>query len=74
MCARHANCMKKRSVSAKTTAKHGLLEPVAFLMCWVDMNHQSDPNCRPKTDAVDEWMALHGELFAARFGLPLPEL
>jgi hypothetical protein len=36
-CPDHDHCFKKRSVSARTCARHGRLEPVAYLLAWLQM-------------------------------------
>ena len=58
-CPHHKKCVKKRSVSKATTARHGPLEPIGFLMAWRDLDaadQASHKAARVKRGDVKTWL------------------
>ena len=55
-CNRHDGCQAKRSISAATTAVHGALEPLCYLIAWRDLDVASgtrDEHVRGKRPSAE---------------------
>ena len=60
----HGNCIKKRHKTEASTAKHGAIEPVAYLHAWIlkdsppGVNHNAR-GTNPTQAEVDAYVAAH---------------
>jgi len=64
-CRYHEGCVKRRGAIPRWEARHGIIEPVAFLHCWEVMETPSSDKVKshvhdePEMDAVDEYVLGH---------------
>ncbi|CAK0911592.1 unnamed protein product [Prorocentrum cordatum] len=62
-CPRHPRCFKKRHVTERSTAKHGDIEPLAYLHAWISVEPEegkTHPQKNPPAADVDNFASLRG--------------
>ena len=67
-CPHHQGCQKKRVISARSTSRHGSLEPLAYVLAWKDTPPapgKSHVATLPSQESVDEIINLHRDALQA---------
>jgi hypothetical protein len=75
-CPHHTGCSRARRVTRAFTARHGLLEPIAYLCCWRDVHlapdrRHTDRRTQPTKETIDAWMAANGGSFCTTYLIDL---
>ena len=73
------DCHRTRRLTRAFTARHGRMEPIAFLMAWRDMpladgQRHSARQTQAGAKAVDDWIAAHGATFCGEHHIDLDAL